>query len=325
MSKHNYFFRFLIKIDKFINSLLSRNLNKLNVANLKNILINNKVFLTIVLLVILFFSYLSLPNIFNKNQISVELKKNLLDKLNLEFNFEKKLDYKFLPRPHFITSESTLIFNENKISEKNKLKIYVSLESLFSLKNMKVKNIVSFEASPLNFKFLENNKKNLEKKFPNTKIIIENLALSSDGRVVSFKQFNESSSSTINNINQESKYFKRKFNLLNIQNKKKIYESFKLKTETLDNYMYQNNFNRISFLKIDTEGYEYEILIGLKKKIKSIDTIMFEHHYDNMIIKEYTFSDINYLLKKNDFYQVFKSRMPFRKSFEYIYRRNDID
>ena len=193
------------------------------------------------------------------------------------------------------------------------------------LKNMKVKNIVSFEASPLNFKFLENNKKNLEKKFPNTKIIIENLALSSDGRVVTFKQFNESSSSTINNINQESRYFKRKFNLLNLRNKKKIYESFKLKTETLDNYMYQNNFNRISFLKIDTEGYEYEILIGLKKKIKSIDTIMFEHHYDNMIIKEYTFSDINYLLKKNDFYQVFKSRMPFRKSFEYIYRRNDID
>jgi len=190
---------------------------------------------------------------------------------------------------------------------------------------LKVKNIVSFEASPLNFKYLENNKKNLEKKFPNTKIIIENLALSSDGRVVTFNQFNESSSSTINNINQESRYFKRKFNLLNLRNKKKIYESFKLKTETLDNYMYQNNFNRISFLKIDTEGYEYEILIGLKKRIKSVDTIMFEHHYDNMIIKEYTFSDINYLLKKNNFYQVFKSRMPFRKSFEYIYRRNEID
>ena len=193
------------------------------------------------------------------------------------------------------------------------------------LKNMKVKNIVSFEASPLNFKYLENNKKNLEKKFPNTKIIIENLALSSDGRVVTFNQFNESSSSTINNINQESRYFKRKFNLLNLRNKKKIYESFKLKTETLDNYIYQNNFNRISFLKIDTEGYEYEILIGLKKRIKSVDTIMFEHHYDNMIIKEYTFSDINYLLKKNNFYQVFKSRMPFRKSFEYIYRRKEID
>ena len=154
MSKHNYFFRFLIKINKFINSLLSRNLNKLNAANLKNILINNKVFLTIVLLVILFFSYISLPNIFNKNQISVELKKNLLDKLNLEFNFEKQLDYKFLPRPHFITSESSVIFNENKISKINKLKIYVSLESLFSLKNMKINNVIIEEA---NFNLNRNN------------------------------------------------------------------------------------------------------------------------------------------------------------------------
>jgi uncharacterized protein involved in outer membrane biogenesis len=142
MSQHNYFVKFLIKISKFINSLLKRNLNKLNAANLKKTLINNKVFFTIFLLVILFLSYLSLPNIFNKNQISVELKRDLLDKLNLEFNFEKKLDYKFLPRPHFITSESSLIFNENKISKINKLKIYVSLENLFSLKNMKVKNVI---------------------------------------------------------------------------------------------------------------------------------------------------------------------------------------
>ena len=154
MKKHNYFVKFLIKINQFINSLLERNLNKLNVANLKKILINNKVFLTIVLLVILFFSYLSWPNMFNKNQISVELKKDLFDKLNLEFNFEKKLDYKFLPRPHFITSESSLIFNENKISEIDKLKIYVSLESLFSLRNMKVKNVVIEEA---NFNLNKNN------------------------------------------------------------------------------------------------------------------------------------------------------------------------
>src|SRR6056300_1192526 len=129
MSKHNYFIRFLIMINKFINSLLKRNLNKLNAANLKKILINNEVFLTIVLLVITFFSYLSLPNIFNKDQISVKLKKDLLDKLNLEFNFEKELNYKFLPRPHFTTNESSVIFNENKISKIKKLRIYVSLES----------------------------------------------------------------------------------------------------------------------------------------------------------------------------------------------------
>jgi hypothetical protein len=154
MNKHNYFVKFLIKINQFINSLLKRNLNKLNAANLKKILINNKVFLTIVLLVILFFSYLSLPNIFDKNQISVELKRELSEKLNLEFNFEKKLDYKFLPRPHFTTSASSLTFNENKISKIDKLKIYVSLESLFSLKNMKIKNIIIEEA---NFNLNKNN------------------------------------------------------------------------------------------------------------------------------------------------------------------------
>ncbi len=145
---------FFKKFSKFINNLLEKNLNKLNVGNFKNVLINNKVFLSIVLSVILFFSYLSLPNIFDKNQISVELKKDLLNKLNLEFNFEKKLDYKFLPRPHFITSESSVIFRGNKISNINKLKIYVSLESLFSLKNMKVKNVIIEEA---NFNLNKNN------------------------------------------------------------------------------------------------------------------------------------------------------------------------
>ena len=142
MSKHNYFVKILLKINNFINSLLERNLNKLNAANLKKILINNKIFLIILLLVILFLSYLSIPNIYNQNQISEELKKSLAEKLNLEFNFEKKFNYKFFPRPHFITNESSLIFNEKKISEISKIKIYVSLDKLFSLKNIKVKDVI---------------------------------------------------------------------------------------------------------------------------------------------------------------------------------------
>ena len=154
MSKHNYFIRFLKTINKFINSLLKKNLNKLNATNLKKILINNKVFLSIVLLVILFFSYLSLPNIFNKNQISVELKKDLLNKLNLEFNFEKELNYNFLPRPHFTIYESSVTLNENKISKINELRIYVSLKNLFSIKNIKIQNVIIKEA---NFNLNKNN------------------------------------------------------------------------------------------------------------------------------------------------------------------------
>ena len=84
MNRHNYFVKILIKINNFINSLLERNLNKLNAANLKKILINNKIFLTIFLVFILFLSYLSVPNIYNQNQITTELKKSLVEKLNLD-------------------------------------------------------------------------------------------------------------------------------------------------------------------------------------------------------------------------------------------------
>ena len=192
------------------------------------------------------------------------------------------------------------------------------------LSNMEVKKIISFEASPLNFRFLEKNREYYSKKFNQTEIFLENIALGSENKEIDFKQFDESSSSTLNDINEESSYFKRKFNLLDFFSKKKKYQILKIKIETLENYMNLNNINKISFLKIDTEGYEYEILKGLKKKIQFVDTIMFEHHYDNMIIKNYTFRDINNYLKMNNFNQIYKSKMPFRKTFEYIYKREKL-
>lgn len=194
----------------------------------------------------------------------------------------------------------------------------------FFLSNMKVKKIISFEASPLNFRFLKKNREHYSKKFNKTEILIENIALGSRNKEIDFKQFDESSSSTLSDINEESSYFKRKFNLLSFFSKKKKYQIFKIKIETLDNYMDLNNINKISFLKIDTEGYEYEVLKGLKKKIQLVDTIMFEHHYDNMIVKNYTFKDINNFLKINNFNQIYKSKMPFRKTFEYIYKREEL-
>ncbi len=52
---------------------------------------------------------------------------------------------------------------------------------------------------------------------------------------------------------------------------------------------------------------------------------MFEHHYDNMIIKKLYFRDINNFLKMNNFNQIYKSKMPFRKTFEYIYKREEVN
>ena len=97
------------------------------------------------------------------------------------------------------------------------------------LSNMKVKKIISFEASPLNFRFLEKSREHYSKKFNKTEIMIENIALGSENKEIDFKQFDESSSSTLNDINEESSYFKRKFNLLDFFSKKKKISNFKNK------------------------------------------------------------------------------------------------
>ena len=43
-----------------------------------------------------------------------------------------------------------------------------------------------------------------------------------------------------------------------------------------------------------------------------------------MLIKKYNFSDIHNLLKKNNFEKIFKAKMPFRKTFEYIYKNENL-
>ena len=191
---------------------------------------------------------------------------------------------------------------------------------LFS-KNFFIKKIISFEASPINFKYLKKKIEKNKQAHKNTEIILENIALGAEDKITEFKQFEESSSSTINNIDEVSKYYKRKFRLINFLNNKKIYETIQIKISKLKDYIEKNNIKKIDFMKIDTEGYEFEILLGLENKIQLVDIIMFEHHYDNMIKKGYTFEDINELLIKNHFNKIYKSKMPFRKTFEYIYKR----
>ena len=194
---------------------------------------------------------------------------------------------------------------------------------LFS-KNFIIKKIISFEASPINFKYLKKKIEENKQGYNNTEIVLENTALGAEDKIIEFNQFNESSSSTIKEIDKESKYYKRKFRLINFLNNKETYQKIKIKVSKLKDYIEKNNIKKIDFMKIDTEGYEFEILLGLENKIKLVDIIMFEHHYDNMIKKGYTFEDIHKLLIKNNFNKIYKSRMPFRKTFEYIYKREEL-
>ena len=186
------------------------------------------------------------------------------------------------------------------------------------INNFRSLEIHSFEASPENFKILS--KKFKHQKIP--KVIINDYGLSNENKELSLYQFSESSSSTLSKINKDSKYFQRKLKILGLNKKDNIYKKLNVKLGLLDDYLNDKKIEKIDLLKIDTEGHEYYVLKGSKINLKKIRFIYFEHHYDNMLNKGYTFSEINNFLVSNNFRKVFKSKMYFRKTFEYIYENS---
>ena len=190
-------------------------------------------------------------------------------------------------------------------------------------KNLNIKKIYSFEPSPINFFKLKNKVNFFSKKFKGLEIYLENVGVGEEEKKIYLKQLNESSSSTINQINKNSKYFKKKKFFLTKLKAENFYKNIDIQIIRLDNYLNNKGIEYINFMKIDTEGYELNVLKGLGTKIRSVQYIMFEHHYDDMVIKKYKFSDINELLVKNNFIKIFKAKMPFRKTFEYIYENRN--
>ena len=190
------------------------------------------------------------------------------------------------------------------------------------LRNFSLNSIFSFEPSKKNFEYISSNLDNLRKKNKLTKIVIFNYGLGEKNFTTYLNNTAESSSSTINAINKNSKYYKKKLKYLMVSDVDYIIKSELIHIKTLDNFFENESIKHIDLLKIDTEGYELKILKGISKNFKNINYIYFEHHYNNMIKKNYVFSDIHYLLKSYNFRQVFKIKMPFRKTFEYIYQNN---
>ena len=182
-------------------------------------------------------------------------------------------------------------------------------------------SIHSFEASNKNFKHL----KIKFKKNQQNKIFLNNFGLSDLNKSLKIKEFMETSSTTLSGINQNSKYYKRKIKVLGLKENKKIYNNSDVKLNRLDNYCEEKKINKIDLLKIDTEGHEYFVIKGSTNALTKIKYIYFEHHYDDMLIKGYKYSDIHDFLKKYNFIRIYKSKMFFRKTFEYIYENSKLD
>ncbi len=222
----------------------------------------------------------------------------------IEFNYKKNLNLilkKNLPK------EIRVFFDVGAHKGETSIEMY---------KNFAIKKSYLFEPIIENFKILE--KKIIKIKLKND-LELNNFALGEENKEMIINEVLESSSSTLNNIDENTKYFKRKKKILNFFLNKNEISKKKVKVVSFIEFIKKNKINEIDFIKIDTEGYEYKILKNIEERLKNVGVIQFEHHYDLMILKDYSFRDINNLLIKNDFKQLYKSKMLFRKSFEYIY------
>lgn len=78
-----------------------------------------------------------------------------------------------------------------------------------------------------------------------------------------------------------------------------------LKTEksmnTLVNYISDYNLNKPDLLKIDTQGYEYQVLIGAEDILGSVDVILAELNFIDIHKNVYLAADVINFLDKKDF------------------------
>ena len=182
------------------------------------------------------------------------------------------------------------------------------------VKRFNVEKIYAFEPNPTIFKKLSKNVRNKR----NIEIFDIGVGHLNEKKIL--HQNIESSSSSIYPLNINSKYYKKKFIILNFLNLKKISKPIEIDLIKLEDFLNNKKIIQVDLLKIDAEGSEFNVLKGLNKSIKKVKLIHLEHHFDDMIIKNYKLTDIHEYLLNNNFEKIFKIKMKFRKSFEYIYK-----
>jgi hypothetical protein len=157
--------------------------------------------------------------------------------------------------------------------------------------------IFAFEANPNLIKIAKNNIKNLHN---------INLIQTGVGNLNKYKNFNINNNdftSSFQNLNKKSKLFQIK-KIMGHENNSKI----NIKIITLDNFISKNVCP--DFIKVDVEGYEHEVLLGLKKNLKKIKLLMIEFRLDNLYLN-YKKEKIQKLLTKNNFVLINKIKFPF--------------
>lgn len=153
--------------------------------------------------------------------------------------------------------------------------------------------IYAFEANPNIFSEIKKD----------TKIDNYNLALGSEEKDVYIYDYENK------NITNSSKSTLHKKVLTDFFEKDKV-KKILTKMITIDSFCKKNNINHIDFIKIDTEGNEFDILKGSKEMLDQdkINIIQFEFNKMNIISRVFL-KDFYDLLKNYDFYRIKEKKL----------------
>ena len=143
----------------------------------------------------------------------------------------------------------------------------------YVIKLHSIKKFYAFEPQAKIFDIL---KKNFSK---NQRIQLINIALSEKPSNKIFYINKLSSSSTMSKFDDSSNYLKIK-NILTCS-KKNYIDKYSIKTSSINQFFKNIRFKNC-LLKIDVEGFEYNVLKGSKNKMREIKYILIENQFGNL-------------------------------------------
>mgnify|MGYP001228589029 FL=1 len=128
----------------------------------------------------------------------------------------------------------------------------------------------------------------------------------------------KSSTSTLSKINVKSKYYYLKSLILNRSKNNVFLGEEKVKVKKIDDFFYQKKIKTIHILKIDTEGFELNVIKGAKKVMKKTKIIIIEFQLNDMYLNYYP-KKIDDFLINNNFTLVAALKFPFMPYEDRIY------
>jgi len=159
----------------------------------------------------------------------------------------------------------------------------------------------------------------LLKKYGESKTInLFNLALGDKKEELKLKINIKSSTSTFSKINTLSKYYNLKSSILNFSKNGTFLGEEKAQVEKIDNFFNEKKISTIHILKIDTEGFELNVIKGAKNTLQKTKVIIIEFQLNDMYL-DYDPKEIENFLMINNFVLVKSLKFPFMPYEDRIY------